>query len=282
MLLSEMFDNYYLYSEVYNTKGTLIFYKEVYHCLIKYFGNIDSSKITKKEIFYYIKESQKTLSNSTINKRIGFLKAMYRYNEIDSDFLKIKKLKEDYKTYGYLDKDTLQKLMKEIFPNLTLHNKVIIKLLLDTGVRANELVNIKIKNIDLENRTIFLEKTKSGKVRNVYFTPTTKQLLIKYIKNNHHEYLFYNKETNTHIKASSLETIFRRIKIKYDLKKFSPHMLRHTLSTNVYTNGGDYYFIMNLLGHTDMNITKRYVHEEEEEKRKRYDKYRVKIKRVSS
>lgn len=280
MLLAEMYENYKLYAEVYNTPGTLRYYKETFNVLIKYFGDIDSSKITKNEVFKYIKFlMDKNISNNTINKRILFLKAMFKYNEIESDFLKIKKLKEDFKTFGCITPSVLKKIIEDILPKQSLQCQLIIRLLLDTGARANELVHIKVKNIDLENRNILLEKTKNGRVRKVFFTAFTRQLLSKYLINNKCEYLFYNDKTKTHITVSALESCFARLRRKYNLKNFSPHRLRHTLSTNMYSNGSDYLFIMKILGHSNMNTTKRYIHDDDMSKLQKYDKYRTKIRK---
>lgn len=280
MLLTEMYENYKIYAEVYNAPGTLRYYKETINVLLKYFGNVDSSKITKNVVFKYIKYLMDSgLSNNTINKRIMFLKAMFKYNEIDSDFLKIKKLKEEFVTFGCVDPTTLKRIIKEILPQQNLQCQLIVRLLLDTGVRANELVNIKIKNIDLDNRNILLEKTKTGKIRKVFFTDFTKQLLMKYLINNKHEYLFYNSKTKTHITVSALESQFARLRRKYKLEKFSPHRLRHTLSSNMYANGSDYLFIMKILGHSNMNTTRRYIHDDDLQKLQKYDKYRIKIRK---
>lgn len=279
MLLSEMFQNFYENAEIYNAPGTLRYYRDTYRVLLKRFGDIDSSLITKKMIVSFIKDCQQILSNNTINKRIAFLKSMYRYNELTSDFLTMKKLKEKFVTFGYISESTLIKVYNEVFPFLNLQAKLIIMLLLDTGCRANELVNIKVENIDLENRCILLLKTKTGNPRSVYFSKSTAVVLKNFLKNGSNEFLFYNPKTKSHINVGALESLFARIRKKYNLKNFSPHRLRHTLSTNLYANGGDLLFIMSIMGHTNMNTTKRYIHENKELNLKLYDKFKINIKK---
>ncbi len=86
-------------------------------------------------------------------------------------------------------------------------------------------------------------------------------------------------KAKSHINVGALERMFARIRKKYNLKNFSPHRLRHTLSTNLYANGGDLLFIMSIMGHTNMNTTKRYIHENKELNLKLYDKYKINIKK---
>lgn len=62
------------------------------------------------------------------------------------------------------------------------------------------------------------------------------------------------------ITVSAISSLFKRIKNKYNLPKFNPHLLRHSYATLFLVNGGDSLSLQLLLGHTTLNMTSRYVH----------------------
>ena len=78
------------------------------------------------------------------------------------------------------------------------------------------------------------------------------------------------------LKKSAIESLFTRIRRKQGIKNFSPHRLRHSLSTEMYSNGCDLIQISSILGHSNVNTTKRYIHPDLKKKLDNYDKYHKK------
>ncbi|MEM0130895.1 MAG: tyrosine-type recombinase/integrase [Saccharolobus sp.] len=132
-------------------------------------------------------------------------------------------------------------------------DKLIIRLLLDTGLRANELLSIKIKDIDIDNNMIRVRNTKNGEERVVFFTDNTKQILKKYIRGkNLDDKLFY-------ITYDALYRKLKRVgeKVGIDLR---PHVLRHTFATLSLKRGMNLITLQKLLGHKDIKTTQIYTH----------------------
>ncbi|MEM0122449.1 MAG: tyrosine-type recombinase/integrase [Saccharolobus sp.] len=132
-------------------------------------------------------------------------------------------------------------------------DKLIIRLLLDTGLRANELLSIKIKDIDIDNNMIRVRNTKNGEERVVFFTDNTKQILKKYIRGkNLDDKLFY-------ITYDALYRKLKRLgeKVGIDLR---PHVLRHTFATLSLKRGMNLITLQKLLGHKDIKTTQIYTH----------------------
>ncbi|MEM0363419.1 MAG: tyrosine-type recombinase/integrase [Saccharolobus sp.] len=132
-------------------------------------------------------------------------------------------------------------------------DKLIIRLLLDTGLRANELLSIKIKDIDIDNNMIRVRNTKNGEERVVFFTDNTKQILKKYIRGkNPDDKLFY-------ITYDALYRKLKRLgeKVGIDLR---PHVLRHTFATLSLKRGMNLITLQKLLGHKDIKTTQIYTH----------------------
>ena len=140
--------------------------------------------------------------------------------------------------------------------------QLIFKLMATTGVRRTELTRIKRKHIDLNNNCIFLDETKTGNSRYLYLTDEVKELIktelaIKPIDN----YFFVHLD-GTRITTSTIDSLFHQIKKELNIK-LSPHKLRHTFATAILENGGDLEQVRLLLGHTNYQCTKRYLHVKE-------------------
>ncbi len=134
-------------------------------------------------------------------------------------------------------------------------DKLIIKLLYDTGARVSELTNLLIKDIDLKTKEIQL-MGKGRKPRSVYFQDSTGKLLEIYIKknllNNPNAKLFKIKPITVwyHLKRYGKDILNR------DLR---PHMLRHTRLQHMADEGVDSFLIKSYAGHSDISTTQIYV-----------------------
>lgn len=143
--------------------------------------------------------------------------------------------------------------------SVKVRNKLIISLLYASGLRVSELVNLKVKDLDLNERTIHI-RGKGEKDRVVLFDYTTRDLLRIYLRNKVFDsnYLFVNRYGN----CLTIRYIQKMIKqyahaagIK---KKVTPHVLRHSFATHLLKNGMDIRVIQRLLGHSDLKTTQIY------------------------
>lgn len=275
MVLKDLIIPYLKHLKMYNSPGMYNFTKQICKSLINYFEDLDILKIDNECIYNYINFcNSKGLSNNSINKRVAMLKRLYKFHELTCPFINVKKLKEKFITYGSLDDNSLQRFY-EIIPNLSLAHQTMMLLFIECGVRVNELIHIKVANINFMNRCIFLEYTKTNHPRYVYFSKATKEILRVYIetkKNKQKIYLFESKN-NSQLSRYTINSIFSRIRKKYNFNKLSPHMLRHTLSTKLYNNGANILFICSIMGHSNPNTTKRYVHNDLTNDLRMFDTY---------
>ena len=142
-----------------------------------------------------------------------------------------------------------------------MRNKLIVNLLLDTGVRVSELVNIKISDIDTNERNIKVYG-KGSKERYVFFTKRTLVILKDWLtfvtRISNGEFLLVNYK-GEQLTARSVQRIIKNIgkKIGLDLH---PHILRHTFATDLLNRGADIRMIQELLGHENLNTTQIYTH----------------------
>lgn len=261
MLLELMKNNYLEYVKINLTSGTLHCYKSNLDTIFQFFKQnniIDSDNIDNLILTKFINYSRnRSNTNRSINLRIQILKNMFKYNNIENNFLfSFIKLREDRNTFGYLTVDEINKLIDYLnISDIKIQNKLLIFMLIDTGMRINEALNVKISNINFSNKTIYLEKTKNHKYRYVPFTELTSKILLEYLNkiNSSYEYLF-------DISYDAVKSCFYRIGKKLGFNKFHPHMLRHSLASLLHKNGASVMIIQKILGHSSISITERYIH----------------------
>lgn len=141
----------------------------------------------------------------------------------------------------------------------------ILTLFLGTGIRISELVGLNNESIDFSNNS-FIVTRKGGNQAILYFSEEVGDALAEYLA---------QKEENTEIPpdehALFLSMQYRRIsvravenlvkkyaKIVSPLKKITPHKLRSTYGTNLYRATGDIYIVADVLGHKDVNTTRKH------------------------
>lgn len=140
-------------------------------------------------------------------------------------------------------------------------NRAIIYLLIDTGIRADELCNLKIHLVDLKNRRITV-MGKGSKQRMVPFSNRTGQMLWRYLTTRKNDsaadYLFVTKEGRS-LDRGQLLKIMTRIGCRAGIIGMNVHRFRHTFAINYLRNGGDTYTLQMMLGHSSMDMVRRYL-----------------------
>ncbi|KNZ69319.1 tyrosine recombinase XerC [Thermincola ferriacetica] len=139
-----------------------------------------------------------------------------------------------------------------------LRDWVIMQVLLDTGVRVDELCSLRLGDIDFRHNTITVVRGKGSKTRNVLFGSATRKALLKYISrtglNDPEGYLFLNQDGGQ-LKKRTVQDNISNYAQKAGIKgvRCSPHTFRHTFAKMFLMNGGDPYVLRDLMGHSTMN-----------------------------
>lgn len=260
-------------------KDTIRFYKDhikpfLIFCDLNKIKNFNDITNEVLELYYmYLKSFNN--SNNTINKRIGLIRNMYNFllsnGYISNLNLVFKHFEEKpIEITTITEKDIITLL--EYFKKKSVKQKTIIFLLLETGLRRNELVNIKKSNINLRENKIFLDYTKTHKSRYIYISDYLKKLIEKQLKEDTKVYLFETKNKKP-LNASYITYMLYMAKKHTKIKNLSPHKLRHTYATMLLKNGANIEEVRRLLGHTTYEMTKRYLDFVEEDLKKANEKY---------
>ena len=140
-----------------------------------------------------------------------------------------------------------------------LKHSCIISLLYSTGIRRNELINLKLQDIDSKRMLIKIHDAKGGKERITLLSEKMLTQLRTYFKNYRPKiYLFEGQKGGQYTAASVLKivnTAGRKAGIK---TKVSPHIIRHSFATHLLESGTSIRFIQQLLGHNSIKTTEIY------------------------
>ena len=141
-----------------------------------------------------------------------------------------------------------------------IRNLAIIELLISTGMRVGELVNLNIDDLNLEDRSCVVQG-KGNKQREVYFDARTKIHLMQYlnIRKDNNKALFVSRnKPHQRLSISGIELIVRRIGAKTDVNRVHPHKFRRTLATMAIDKGMPIEQVQKLLGHVKIETTMHY------------------------
>ena len=177
-----------------------------------------------------------------------------------------------------LDSDEVKELLDEVETgrNLTAqqlhyHDKTkvrdlaILTLLLGTGIRVSECVGLDLNDVDFKNHGIKIVR-KGGNQVVVYFGDEVEQALKDYLVERNaiipaigHEDAFFLSMQKKRLSVRSVENLVKKYSgLVTQLKKITPHKLRSTYGTQLYKQTGDIYLVADVLGHSDVNTTKKH------------------------
>ncbi len=171
--------------------------------------------------------------------------------------------------------ECLTEKQKAYHAKTKLRDLAMMTLLLGTGLRVSECVGLNINDVDFRNGGLRIHR-KGGKEVIVYFGAEVEDALQDYLREREHivpeegseEALFLSMQRKR-INVRSVEKMVKKYaQLVTPLKKITPHKLRSTYGTNLYRETGDIYLVADVLGHSDVNTTKKHYAALEDERRR--------------
>lgn len=250
--------------------NTIDAYKSQLCPFLKFTGDIEISEISYNLYCDYIiyLRNKKNLSSVTIHSYANslkvFLNFLYRHHYIKKDIAsEIELPKQFRKEPAILSPETISIILNDFDINdkIGCRNILILVLAFDCGLRLAEMVRLQIEDIMFDLKLIRVSG-KGSKHRILPMSDALEFYLNRYLS------FYENKKIgqllvsrlDENISIFAISSLFKRIKKKYKLPKFNPHLLRHSYATLYLVNGGDSLSLQQLLGHTTLNMTSRYVH----------------------
>ncbi len=238
-------------------------------------------------------EATKTNHELGLKRKLASLRSFYRffiqheditYNPVD--LVSMPKVHE--KAITRLDIDEVALLLDQVDSGDKLsereqrfHDKTkvrdlaLLTLMLGTGIRVSECVGLNIDDVDLKNDGICIHR-KGGKEVVVYFGDEVETALLAYLEerkqivavDGHEEALFLSLQRKR-IGVRAVEKLVKKYaQTVTTVKHITPHKLRSTYGTNLYRETGDIYLVADVLGHNDVNTTKKHYAALEDDRRR--------------
>lgn len=242
---------------------TIKYYKEI---IDKFNDSFDKSikRITTEEIRNYLSnyKEMSTCGSTTIDNIRRVLSSFFSWLE-DEDYIikspirRIHRIKTPTTVKEVLTDENLEKLRDECE---NIRDLSLIELLISTGMRVGELVNLNISNLNFEDRSCIV-LGKGNKEREVYFDAKTKLHLKEYIskRNDTNDALFVSlREPHQRLSISGIELIVRNLGVNTNINKVHPHKFRRTLATMAIDKGMPVEQVQKLLGHVKIETTMHY------------------------
>lgn len=172
--------------------------------------------------------------------------------------------------------DALTGQKKVYYEKTKLRDLAIVTLLLGTGIRVSECVGLDIEDVDFRNNGIRIIR-KGGSESVVYFGDEVEQALLNWIEERKavtplpgHEHALFFSSQKRRMGVQAVENMVKKYsRMVTTSKKITPHKLRSTYGTALYRETGDIYLVADVLGHKDVNTTKKHYAAMDDERRRR-------------
>lgn len=236
-------------------------------------GELSYLNVDKYQIRDYIslKMQNNSLKNRSLNRHLSSLRGFYSYlvdnKKIEANpFSVIRSLKVEKKLPSVLSESQIKELYQYKTSKddlLDYRNQLMIRLILDSGLRLSELINLTLNNINFEDNMLLI-RGKGNKDRFTFFTNETKEMFVYYLETIRNKLI--NEDTNIvflskqglPISKRTFEKMLLKIKLRDSSIKLHPHLLRHTFATRLLEEGADLRMVQELLGHESLSTTQIY------------------------
>lgn len=278
MVLSEAIDSFLLDQRVRgNSIKTVDYYAFSLGLFSEYFGSdspvSDITLATCKKYYLYLVENKNVNSVSVQSYIRGlrtFLKWLYDEKLIDENICqKFKLPKATRKVIDVLSDEEISRLISTLSSSdwLTVRNRLIVALMLDSGLRLNEVVTLQASSLHIKDRYLIVTG-KGDKQRTVPFGEYTAKTLDEYLNLTKNAGIKTNliiKVSETQcgfepVTESTIKNMVRKLKVRANIPRLYPHLLRHTFATRYLENGGNIYTLQAILGHSSLDMVKKYLH----------------------
>lgn len=250
------------------------FMKSIYELLP---NQIEFSHLTYECINQFLDwlENERKSSYSTRNQRLAAIKSFFKYAQtrnpeiinLSTQILGIKNKKTSSRIISYFMEDEIKIIFDYLSGKNNLKYLTMISMLYETGARVQEMINIKVSDINLSKRTVVLHG-KGKKNRTIPISEEMCRLIKRYLKIEYKDFgdgfLFYSKNKRQYSRNGVyyvINTIVKELKKRYPDKfngKYHPHSFRHSIATHMYNNGTTLLSIKKFLGHESLEATQIY------------------------
>jgi site-specific recombinase XerD len=263
--------NYRQYLELIGYKASTI--QTLQYIAGEYLNYVTQKPCTISDYLHYLAQRKnknnpaKNLSNKHLNLHIYGLKKYFNYLEkvenktITASFLNYKTTQ---KPIEYLTLEEIKQLFQATIHNPQWHyrDQTILACLYHLGLRVGEACHLKVEDIHLETNILLVRTSKTGYPRQLPIAAHARMIFENYLENSDlqpNDYFLQgvNKKLNKQV----ISRVLAKLKVKTNIqKRIYPHLLRHSIATQLLQNGMEIEKISQFLGHRSLESTQIYTH----------------------
>ena len=282
MLLSDAFQLFLDDKYVYAAADTVRYYKDSLSGFIKWLCDLgidDTQQLDQdllKQYAIYLRDVRK-IKNTSIHTYFRGIKnfSLFCIDQHFCDYFnyKIRLPRPDPDLVLPLSSVEVDQIFNYIKDNTSYRNydsyNLMIRLMLDMGLRLSEVINLKFSDVDFERKILRITNSKYNKSRILPIPDIVFGCMLKlYVSGLPHCHFII-------ISDSGIESFFARMKRSTRIQRLHPHLLRHTFATSYMLQRGNLEFLRMYLGHSSYDVTKRYIHISSELMICSYDCYQI-------
>lgn len=251
-----------------NSLNTINDYTNKLRGFLDQFGERELDELRSENLNEYARRLRETHSNTiTIQSYVrslrAFLNWLYLNDHVEADFCRKFRLPKARKAFINVLTDQEIERVFAVYGDdsnvIHLRNRVIISLMLDAGLRLNEVVTAQVADLHLPEGYLIVTG-KGSKQRAVSFGVTTLEHVKAYLDAVTDSEALLQTSEGEPLTQETIKNMFRKLKKKSGVERLHPHLLRHTFATRYLENGGSIYNLKELLGHTTLKQTQAYLH----------------------
>ena len=244
----------------------------------------DFDSVTEDNLIDHVNKMNKEVKRNSVLRKTSAIKNFYKFcflnKMLENDpTVMLKNMKREKRLPEILS----MKEIKEIVDNCNgtpegQRDKLIIKLLVATGARVSEILNLEIKDVENQDYEFIKVLGKGSKYRLIPIYDELEEEIKKYIEIDRKE---RKKSSNNHklFPETRRENFWKRLKSISEnaqiKKNVYPHIFRHSVATALLENGADIRIVQEILGHVNISTTEIYTHVEKSRLKKIYNEIKI-------
>lgn len=198
----------------------------------------------------------KNISAKTRNQYLNAIKFYYYNINNVTDKIDVKSAKRTKNLPVILNRSEIKALIEAT--NNKKH-KLLLSIAYGAGLRVSEVVNLRVKDVNLDNLTLHIKNAKGDKDRITIIPNSIKDELNKIVNSKEANEYVFSSERGGKLTTRTAQKVFSNALKKTGIKKeASFHTLRHSFATHLLENGTDIRYVQELLGHANIRTTQRY------------------------
>jgi len=244
---------------------TIADYKNTFRKVIAFLGDKPINSISTTDLINFFSKQNNVSRKTVLNYRTA-LSSLWHW-AIDQGEVKVNPVKL-IKIRCPITKEIIPYTREDIASLITAaanghhqeRDTAILLTLLDTGARASELCDMHMRHLDLPYRKIIVTG-KGSKTRTLLFSNRTREAIRAYLQIEKHDLYssLFMTEQGKGFTRDTLRLLLDRLSIRSGVSTVYAHRFRHTFAIQFLRNGGNIYILQKLLGHTTLDMVKRYL-----------------------